>query len=67
VRLAAILPLALSDTTAVTGAGEIIVAGGLTNAATPIATIYAVKVRGSLTRTASPGWSRPSRGCSRIV
>ena len=47
VRLAAILPLALSDTTAVTGAGEIIVAGGLTNAATPIATIYAVKVRGS--------------------
>jgi hypothetical protein len=42
VRLAGILPLALSDTTAVSGNGEIIVAGGLSGAAAPSGAIYAV-------------------------
>ena len=47
VRLAGILPLALSDTTAVRGPGEIIIAGGLSAAAAPSAAIYAMTVSGS--------------------
>ena len=47
VRLAGILPLALSDTTAVNGSGEIIIAGGLSAAAAPSAAIYAITVHGS--------------------
>jgi N-acetylneuraminic acid mutarotase len=42
VLLAGVLPQALADTVAVTGDGEIIVAGGTNEALAPVATIYAV-------------------------
>ena len=43
VRLAGVLPAALSDAAAVSSGGEIIVAGGTGSAGTPVATIYVIK------------------------